>query len=103
MKVTQESSRKIPEPLKDPLREEQNPAGSVTLLKPIQTLTFYRIWQILGNKKAKPPVEPLLPISRSAFYAGIKKKIYPDPVKLSPRISAWRSEDVRELLERFNH
>ena len=39
------------------------------------------------------------PVSRSAFWAGVKKGRYPSPVKLSPRCSAWRAEDVRALIE----
>ena len=74
---------------------------SLTATKEIQLLTFLRIWQILGDKKANPPVEPILPISRASFYAGIKAGIYPSPVKLSARVSAWRVEDIRELLEKM--
>lgn len=65
----------------------------------INPLAFYRIWQILGNKYATPPIEPLLPISRSSFYDGISRGVFPAPVKLSPRVSAWRGKDLLELLE----
>ncbi|TKB24333.1 AlpA family transcriptional regulator [Desulfopila sp. IMCC35006] len=60
---------------------------------------FYRLPQIIGDRKANPPIEPLLPISRSAFYAGIKKHIYPAPIRLSARVSLWRVEDITRLLE----
>ena len=46
-----------------------------------------------------PVVLSVIPISKSALYAGIKKGIYPAPVKLSERTSAWRVEDVRALIE----
>lgn len=61
-------------------------------------LALYRIWHILGDKKAKPPIKPLLPISRSSFYAGIKSGIYPAPVKYSKRMSFWRAKDINDLL-----
>ncbi|MCC0056777.1 MAG: AlpA family phage regulatory protein [Rhodobiaceae bacterium] len=41
----------------------------------------------------------VLPISRTTWYAGIKTGRYPRPVKLGPRISAWRAEDIRALIE----
>ncbi len=39
-----------------------------------------------------------LPISRSAFWAGIKAGRYPKPIKLGPRMSAWRVEEIRALI-----
>ena len=46
-----------------------------------------------------PVVLSLIPISKSSFYDGIKKGIYPRPVKLSARTSAWRVEDILSLIE----
>ena len=57
---------------------------------------FLRIWQIVGNKKTHTPA--LIPISRSSFLAGVKSGKYPKPVKLSERTTAWRVEDIRELI-----
>lgn len=44
-----------------------------------------------------PIVLKVLGIKRTAFYDGIRKGYYPKPVKLGPRISAWRVEEIREL------
>jgi predicted DNA-binding transcriptional regulator AlpA len=41
----------------------------------------------------------LLPISRSSWWAGVASGRYPKPVKFGPRITAWRVEDVRKLIE----
>ncbi len=49
-----------------------------------------------------PQVLAFLPISRSAFWAGVKSGKYPKPVKLSPRCTAWRVEDIKKLLEAYN-
>jgi predicted DNA-binding transcriptional regulator AlpA len=38
------------------------------------------------------------PISKSAWFAGVKAGRYPKPVKLSERTVAWRVEDIRALL-----
>ncbi|MBM6580990.1 AlpA family phage regulatory protein [Microvirga sp. BT689] len=37
-------------------------------------------------------------MSRSTWWAGIKDGRYPKPVKLGPRITAWRVEDIRALI-----
>jgi prophage regulatory protein len=44
------------------------------------------------------PAGPL-PISRSQFWEGVRKGIYPQPVKLGPRITAWRASDIERLIE----
>ncbi|GJE61606.1 hypothetical protein MPOCJGCO_3728 [Methylobacterium trifolii] len=41
-----------------------------------------------------------LPISRSSWWAGVSARRYPQPVKLGPRITAWRCEDIRALMQR---
>ena len=41
----------------------------------------------------------MLPISRSTWWAGVKSGRFPKPLKLGPRITVWRLEDVRGLLE----
>jgi prophage regulatory protein len=60
---------------------------------------FLRQRQILGDRNANPPVPPLLPISKSAWWDGIRTGKYPKPVKLGPRTTAWRVEDVVALIE----
>ncbi len=40
-----------------------------------------------------------IPVSKSTWWVGIKEGRYPKPVKLGPRITAWRVEDIRELIE----
>ncbi len=41
-----------------------------------------------------------IPVSRSTWWAGVKEGRYPKPVKLGPRITAWRVEDIRALIEK---
>ena len=38
-----------------------------------------------------------IPVSRSAFWAGVKIGIYPAPIKLSRRVTCWRAEDIQNL------
>jgi len=45
------------------------------------------------------PLGPI-PVSKSTWWAGIKAGRFPKPVKLGPRITAWRVEDIRALIEK---
>lgn len=62
-------------------------------------LRFYRLKEVIGDRKRGIP--GIIPVSRSAWYAGIKDGIYPKPVKLSERTAAWRSTDIDELVKRL--
>ena len=63
---------------------------------------YLRIWQILGNRKSNPPIPPLIPVSKSTWWDGVKSGRYPRPVKLGPRITVWRVADIRQLIEQGN-
>ena len=42
----------------------------------------------------------LIPVSRSTFWAGVRSGRYPQPTRtLGERITAWRVEDIRALIE----
>jgi len=59
---------------------------------------FYRLSQVIGDKKSDPPVEGKYPVSKTSWYAGIKARIYPSPVKLGGgRSSGWRKRDIHDL------
>jgi len=60
---------------------------------------FLRLPQIIGDYKATPPVPALIPVGKSTWWAGVRSGRYPRPVKLGPRVTAWRVEDVRALIE----
>lgn len=59
---------------------------------------FLRLPQIIGDPNATPPIPALLPISKSSFWAGCKSGKYPKPLKLGPRTTVWRIEDIRALI-----
>jgi len=50
---------------------------------------FLRLNQIIGNPKTNTPIPPLIPVSRSTWWAGVKDGRFPTPVKLGPRTTAW--------------
>lgn len=46
-----------------------------------------------------PQILAVFPVSRSAWWAGVKSGRYPAPQKLGPRTTAWRVQDIRALIE----
>jgi prophage regulatory protein len=48
-----------------------------------------------------PQVLRVFPVSKSHWWAGVKAHKYPQPVKLSAKISAWRAEDIRLLIDAY--
>lgn len=54
---------------------------------------FLRLREILA------PRGPI-PVSKSTWWLGVKDGRFPQPMKLGARITVWRVEDIRMLLER---
>ena len=44
----------------------------------------------------------LIPISKSAWWEGCRAGRIPQPVKLGPRTTSWRVEDIRDLIDRLS-
>jgi prophage regulatory protein len=42
----------------------------------------------------------VVPYSPSTLWRKVKEGTFPEPIKLAPRITAWRVEDIREFLDR---
>jgi prophage regulatory protein len=40
-----------------------------------------------------------IPVSKSTWWAGVASGRYPKPVKLGPRITAWRVRDLVRLMD----
>jgi prophage regulatory protein len=58
---------------------------------------FLRLSQIVGDSKKGIP--PLIPVSKSTWWNGVKSGRYPRPVKISERCTAWPTESIRALIE----
>lgn len=41
-----------------------------------------------------------IPVSKSTWWAGVKDGRFPKPMKLGERITVWRVEDIRTLIEK---
>ncbi len=60
---------------------------------------FVRLQTIIGDPKSHPPIPAIIPVSKSTWWAGVKTGRFPEPVKLGPRITVWRAEDIRDLIK----
>ena len=49
---------------------------------------FLRLSQVLA----------LIPVGKSSWWRGCKSGRYPKPVKLAPRTTAWKAEDIAALV-----
>lgn len=63
----------------------------MTTMTTIPTVGFLRLPQILT----------LVPISKSSWWAGCQTGRFPKPIKLGPRTTVWRAEDIAGLVERL--
>jgi len=48
-----------------------------------------------------PKVLEVLPMSKSTWWKGVKEGLYPKPVKLSKRTSAWLQADIDALCDKL--
>ena len=58
---------------------------------PLPEIGFVRLANLLA------PAGPI-PVSKSTWWNGVKTGRFPKPIKLSPRITVWRVEDIRALI-----
>jgi len=65
--------------------------GVTTKIVEIPRHGFLRIWQVLL----------LIPISKSAWWAGVKEGRFPASIKLSARTTVWSAEDIYNLVEQL--
>lgn len=65
---------------------------------PLPSTGLIRLSQIIGNPKATPPIPAIIPVSKSSWWRGVKERRFPASVKLGPRTTCWRVEDIRMLL-----
>lgn len=62
---------------------------------------FLRLKQIVGDRRSTPPVHPIVPVSRSTWWEGVRSGRYPAPIKHG-RTTLWRVTDIRALCARIS-
>lgn len=56
---------------------------------------FLRLRQIIGDRSNPGPI----PVSASTWWTGVRSGRFPQPVRLGPRITVWKSTDICALIE----
>lgn len=46
-----------------------------------------------------PTILQMIPVSKSTWWAKVKTGEYPQPVKLTDKITAWKVEDIHILIQ----
>ena len=60
---------------------------------------FLRLKQIIGDPKAEPPIQPILPISKSSWWDGVKTGRFPKAIKIGANTTVWREDEIRSLVD----
>ena len=77
------AARTAPETSRSALQPASAPAPQ------LPATGFLRQWQVLT----------FVPISKSTLWRRVQVGSFPEPVKLSTRITAWRAEDLRRWID----
>jgi len=72
-------------------------APAARLLLPL--VGWLRLKDVLGDPNANPPVQPLVPIGKTAWYNGIERGWYPPPHRFGRGVAFWSASDIRRLVE----
>ena len=83
------------------MRENLMNAKSTTPTSPSLARSSYAEIECGGLLRLRSIIGPRgpIPVCKSAWWAGVRSGRYPKPVKLGPRITAWRVEDIRTLIQ----
>ena len=58
----------------------------------------YRLKQILGDAKANPPIDPIIPVSKSTWYEKVQSGDIAKPEKWG-RISIWTGQNLLDAMK----
>ena len=75
--------------------------NSLLTLSPLPVTGYIRQSQLVRDPK-QPDKAVLLPFSSATLWRKVKTGEFPQPVKLSARVTAWKVEDVRVWMEQRN-
>ena len=65
------------------------------------SVSLLHLKHIIGDKKADPPIKPIIPVSKTAWWKGVAEDKYPQPVKISEKVTVWRSDQIEALIEQL--
>lgn len=61
------------------------------------TVRYLRLKQIIGSIKEGIP--PIIPVSKSTWWAGVRTGRFPSPHKIGPKTTVWSAHDIAKLAE----
>lgn len=64
------------------------------------TLKLLRLNQIIGDHKRG--IQPIIPVSKSTWWEWVKEGKAPSPIRLGKRSVAWRSDDIKNLINKLS-
>jgi prophage regulatory protein len=67
-----------------------------------QPAGFLRLADLI-NRDSERNRPPLIPVSAATLWRWVKRGLFPRPVKLSERVTAWRAEDVQQWMSQQGH
>jgi prophage regulatory protein len=76
-----------------PLKNDASAASKPAVRLDFPSTGFVRLHSILA------PNGPI-PVGRTTWWAGVKSGRFPKPLKLGPRITVWRAEEIHELIDK---
>ena len=44
----------------------------------------------------------VIPLGKTSWWAGVKSGRFPRPIKLSERCTAWKAEDIQDLIKKLS-
>jgi prophage regulatory protein len=72
-------------------RRDEISIGRLIMQFTIPVIGFVRLREVLT----------VIPVGKSCWWEGVKSGRFPKPVKLSARCTAWKAEDIRDLVKRL--
>ena len=72
------------------------PKGLSAQVSPLVS-RLLRVAQVLGDESKGIP--PMIPVSHSHWYQGVKDGRFPKGIKLSPRVTVWKESDILALMQ----
>lgn len=61
---------------------------------------FARLWQVIGDPSRN--ALPVIPVSKAEWFRGVSAGTFPKPIKLSPRVTVWKAEEIWDLYEKLS-
>ena len=59
-----------------------------------QSLRLVRERELCGNPRAVPPVPRMLPFSRATLWRKVRDGDFPQPIRVSAGVTAWRLDEI---------